>query len=104
MLSVDGLKVYNARETAEMLGTQVVTIRSYIKSGKIKAQKIGGKWYIASPNIQASVKGDSPEEKPEKRRQLVTLSQFLDDAPEQITLAAEMIERNIGQLRTALFG
>ena len=43
-------------------------------------------------------------DKPEKGRQLVTLAQFLDDAPERIILAAEMIERNIGQLRTALFG
>ncbi len=68
MLSVEGLKLYNAKELAEMLDTQVVTIRSYINSRKLRAQKIAGKWYIASSNLQAFLKGETPGSEPKKER------------------------------------
>ena len=41
---------------------------------------------------------------PETRRQLVSLAQFLDDTPGQIMRLSEMIQENVGQLRTALYG
>ena len=34
------------KETAEILGLKVRTIREWIKKGKIKAGKIGNKWFI----------------------------------------------------------
>lgn len=34
------------RETAEILGLKIRTIREWIKKGKIKAGKIGNKWFI----------------------------------------------------------
>jgi excisionase family DNA binding protein len=34
------------KETAEILGLKVRTIREWIRTGRLQAGKIGGRWYI----------------------------------------------------------
>jgi excisionase family DNA binding protein len=45
------MKAYNLEEVAEMLGLSVVTIRRYIKSGKLKASKIGKQWRVLEREV-----------------------------------------------------
>lgn len=46
-------KYYNIRETAQLLGMTVRTVRQWIHDGKIKAVQYAnrGKWYISGSEI-----------------------------------------------------
>ena len=57
MLQIGNEKAYNAQEAAQLLKVTPVTVRSYIKAGKIKAQKVGTRYYIAESNLQDFIKG-----------------------------------------------
>ena len=59
-LEVSGLKLYSVDEVAEMLKSTKPTIRAYFKEGKIKGQKITGKWYITEDNLKKYLSGDYP--------------------------------------------
>jgi len=59
-LEVSGLKLYSVDEVAEMLKSTKPTIRSYFREGKIKGQKITGKWYITEDNFKKYLSGDYP--------------------------------------------
>jgi len=62
-LVVDDIKLYSVRELSEMLGITTATILTYIKSGRLKAQKIGGRWQIASDNLREFLTGNPAETK-----------------------------------------
>jgi excisionase family DNA binding protein len=47
------LKVYTVDEVAIRLDVSIKTIRRYIYSGKIAANKIGGQWRISEDSIEA---------------------------------------------------
>ena len=59
MLKVGDEKAYTVNEAAELLNVAVQTVRNYINSDKIKAQKVGHAYYIAESNLQAFLKGES---------------------------------------------
>jgi len=45
-------KTYGLDETAAILKISRRTLQDYIKTGRIKAQKIGGHWRISEKNLQ----------------------------------------------------
>ena len=59
-LEISGLKLYGVDEVAEMLKSAKLTIRAYFREGKIKGQKITGKWYITEDNLKNYQSGDYP--------------------------------------------
>jgi len=56
-IKVGNLTAYNVPETAELLGTTPLTVRLYIKAGKIQARKIAGKWYVTEDNLKGFISG-----------------------------------------------
>ncbi len=44
----------------EMLKSTKPTIRAYLREGKIKGQKVTGKWYITEDNLKNYLSGDYP--------------------------------------------
>jgi len=46
MQELKDIKFYEIKEVAKMLNVTSRTILNYIKGGKLKAVKIGGKWKI----------------------------------------------------------
>lgn len=44
---------YTLEEVGEILKISVITLRKYIKQGKIKAIKIGKHWRVTEDNLQA---------------------------------------------------
>lgn len=52
------LKMYRIPELAEILGVTTRTILSYCEKGKLKAQKIGGKWTVSHKNLQAFINAE----------------------------------------------
>ena len=45
------LKLYNLKEVSELLKVTQRTLLTYLKEGKLKGQKIGGKWIISEENL-----------------------------------------------------
>jgi len=57
MLQVGNERAYNVQEAAQLLKVSAVTIRSYIKQGKLKAQKVGRAFYITEATIEDFLRG-----------------------------------------------
>lgn len=58
MIKIGEEKAYNVQEAATLLKVTPITIRSYIKTGKLRAQKVGTRYYLAESNLQDFIKGD----------------------------------------------
>lgn len=57
MRSVLGINLYDVLEVAEMLGISKTSVHNYVNSGRLDAQKIGGKFYFTEETIKAFVSG-----------------------------------------------
>jgi excisionase family DNA binding protein len=54
-----GIKLYTTEEAAKILGVTSRTLSSYISSGRLKANKIGGKQRITEENLKRFITGES---------------------------------------------
>ena len=52
-----GESFYTIGEVANILKSTKPTIRAYIREGKIKGQKVTGKWYITEDNLKKYLDG-----------------------------------------------
>ena len=50
--------MYTLKDLAKILNLTERTMHNYIKSGKLKGQKIGGKWQISETNLTKLLKGE----------------------------------------------
>lgn len=57
MRTILGITTYSVQEVAELLHLTDRTVRNYITSGKLLAQKIGGNWEISEENLKAFLNG-----------------------------------------------
>lgn len=53
----DTLKLYTLQELEGLLEVTTRTLLQYIKEGKLKAVKIGGKWKVSESNLQDFING-----------------------------------------------
>lgn len=51
-------KIYELKDIEELLKVSNKTLLNYIKSGKLQATKIGGKWIVTEENLQKLIKGE----------------------------------------------
>jgi len=51
--------VYNLKDLSKKLKISVRTLREYVKSGELKAKKVGRAYYITEPNLMAFFGSDS---------------------------------------------
>lgn len=51
------IKLYNLKDIAELLKVTERTLLTYLKEGKLKGQKIGGKWIITEENLKNFING-----------------------------------------------
>lgn len=51
--------VYDLKDLSKKLKISVRTLRQYIKSGKLKAKKIGKAYYVTEPNLMAFLEPDT---------------------------------------------
>lgn len=62
MTELKEIKLYNIKETAELLGVTTRTLQTYIKNGRIKARKIGRGWKFTEQSINEFVNGTDNNE------------------------------------------
>lgn len=51
------IKLYTLQELEGLLEVTTRTLLTYIKEGKLKAVKIGGKWKVSESNLQDFING-----------------------------------------------
>ena len=79
---------YTAEEAADLLHASVATIHRAIKSGKLQANKFGGKWYRISGEELLKLGGLPRRDKSKERLELV--SKFNDSMEELYPLIKAM--------------
>lgn len=57
MMEVEGIKFYTVNEVAKKLRITPQTVRAYIKSGKLKGQRIGRPILITDKNLKEFLNG-----------------------------------------------
>ncbi len=57
-IEIASIKLYSVNELSQHLKVTSYSIRAYIRDGRLKAQKIGGRWYVAEENLQQFLRGD----------------------------------------------
>ena len=71
MVEIAGKRYYTTQEIAEKLSLNIETVRRWIKSGKLKAKKIGRTYYIEESELLKLFEGNEKVSKVaarEKRR------------------------------------
>lgn len=52
------IRIYTLQELEPLLGVTHRTLLSYVKSGRLKAVKIGGKWRVTRDTLDKFLKGE----------------------------------------------
>ena len=53
------IPVYDLKDLSKKLKISIRTLRKYVKSGKLKAKKIGKAYYVTEPNLMAFLDPDT---------------------------------------------
>lgn len=64
MIKLETTTAYTVAEVAKMLNRSGDLVRKYIRSGKLKAQKVGNTWYITDRTLTELITGEKPEPRP----------------------------------------
>lgn len=56
-IQIGDIKLYSVLELSQVLKITTVTLRTYIRQGKLKGQKIGGMWYITEERLKEFFNG-----------------------------------------------
>lgn len=62
MINLESIKMYDLQELSEKLGISVISLRQWIRQGKLKAKKIGVKYYVSEDSLIEFLKEDSKKE------------------------------------------
>ena len=58
LANMEAFRLYTLTELEEILGVSHRTLLDYVKSGKLKARKIGGKWKVTEENLKLFINGE----------------------------------------------
>jgi excisionase family DNA binding protein len=50
-IQIGDIKLHSLKELSEKLGVTKVTLRTYLRSGKIKGRKMGTTWYVTEESL-----------------------------------------------------
>ncbi|MFV1884038.1 MAG: helix-turn-helix domain-containing protein [Balneola sp.] len=58
---IGSLTLYSVDDLHEMLGISKLTLRAYLREGKIRARKLGVSWYVTEDAIREYFEAPQPE-------------------------------------------
>lgn len=58
-MKLGGITLYTLTELESVLGVTHRTLQTYIKDGRLKGVKIGGKWKVSEENLKKFINGES---------------------------------------------
>lgn len=56
---LDKITLYTLTELESILGVTHRTLQSYMKDGRLKGVKIGGKWKVSEENLKKFINGEN---------------------------------------------
>ena len=62
LAGLEAFKLYTLTELETILGVTHRTLLNYVKDGRFKAVKIGGKWKVSEENLKAFINGGKTNE------------------------------------------
>jgi hypothetical protein len=51
-VQIGNIKLYSLKELVNPLKVNMITIRRYVREGRLKGQKVGQKWYVTEESLQ----------------------------------------------------
>ena len=51
-IQMGDLKLYSLQELSDTLKLTIITLRTYVRQGKLKARKLGTRWYVSEDNLR----------------------------------------------------
>lgn len=63
MIKLETTTAYTVQEVAERIHKTPVTVRHYIRDGKLRAQKVGNTWYITEDTLTELITGENPKKR-----------------------------------------
>ena len=51
-IKIGGLVLYSVFDLEQMLGVQATTIRQYLRTGRIRGRKLGGRWFVSEDALR----------------------------------------------------
>ncbi len=76
---IGSLTLYSVDDLHELLGLSKMTIRAYLREGKLKGKKLGVQWFITEEAIRSYFDEPVEEEQKAKKRSLRYIVQGVND-------------------------
>jgi len=57
VIAIINTKLYSVEDLVGMLNISDKTVRAYLREGKIKARKIGLRWFVTEKNLEKFIEG-----------------------------------------------
>lgn len=58
---LQNLKLYTLTDLEQVLGVTHRTLLTYVKTGRLKAVKVGGKWKVTEENVRHFINGEEQQ-------------------------------------------
>lgn len=52
MIEIGSIRLYNIAELAETFGVSELTLRNYVREGRLKGRKVGKRWFVSEQAIR----------------------------------------------------
>lgn len=92
---------YTGKEVAEMLGVTTRTIRNYLKEGKLKGTKFGGRWNFTQADIEHYIQQEEQQFKSNSNEKFEGVEHFNLEI-KQIFTTAHLLEKGIENILTLM--
>lgn len=104
---IGDLTLYSVDDLHELLGISKLTLRSYLREGRIRARKLGVSWYVTEDAIReyfdAPQPGSTPQKKASELRYVVQGVNDLVSESEECDTKEEVLEILKDQAIISLF-
>ena len=108
--NIGSLTLYSVDDLHEMLGVSKMTLRAYLREGRLKGRKLGVQWYVTEEAIRSYFDEEGPENVHTKRtksdKEIIYVVQGVNDLvseTETCTTVEETLECLKNQAIISLF-
>lgn len=56
-IKIEDMKLYTVQELSKLLDVTIIILREYIRQGKLREQKVGGKWIVTYDSLKEFLDG-----------------------------------------------
>jgi excisionase family DNA binding protein len=76
---IGDLTLYSVDDLHELLGLSKMTLRAYLRDGKLKGRKLGVQWFVTEEAVRAYFEESEPKKPDSKKREFTYVVQGVND-------------------------